>query len=87
MEENKQPGIGNPYLYVLIIAAVSVAAVNAMAGSLVLSHTGVAGLIGGILGMAAIPLLLVRFMSPRAGYICLFVFVLGFTVDHLNLVQ
>lgn len=87
MEDNTKPGIGNPYLYVLIIAAVSVVVVNTMAGSLVLSDVGVAGLLGGILGMAAIPLLLVRFMSPRAGYICLFIFVLGLTVDRLNLVQ
>lgn len=39
MEENKKPAIGNPYLYVLTIAAVSAVAVNAMAGSLALSHT------------------------------------------------
>lgn len=87
MEENKKPGIGNPYLYVLIIAATSVVAVNAIAGALVLSHIGAAGLLGGTLGMAAIPLLLVRVMSPRAGYICLFIFILGFTVDRLNLIQ
>jgi len=27
------------------------------------------------------------YLSPRAGYVCLFIFVLGFTVDQLNLVQ